>query len=208
MLRVWIGGWRHVEHLDPAKSHTVYQVEVTTQTGNYYRVERRYSAFHSLNKQCKKSGFHHLAEFPPKRIRNTSAKVLESRRKGLEHFIQSLARVSPTPPLLLAFLELPDSAVNNEAVNNYNTQVMGYCSDPYLGDSDESTEMSDMITQGKTPNTYKTIYCNVMLKLIYFSQPLWLPSMDEYFQNLCFAQKRRKISMKRETSSEQEAFMM
>ena len=29
MLRVWIGGWRHVEHLDPAKSHTVYQVEVT-----------------------------------------------------------------------------------------------------------------------------------------------------------------------------------
>ena len=75
MLRVWIGGWRHVEHLDPAKSHTVFQVEVTTQTGNYYRVERRYSAFHSLNKQCKKSGFQHLAEFPPKRIRNTSAKV-------------------------------------------------------------------------------------------------------------------------------------
>ena len=154
MLRVWIGGWRHVEHLDPAKSHTVYQVEVTTQTGNYYRVERRYSAFHSLNKQCKKSGFQHLAEFPPKRIRNTSAKVLESRRKGLEHFIQSLARVSPTPALLLAFLELPESAVNKEALNNYNTQVMGYNSDPYLGDSDESTDMSDMITQGKTPKTY------------------------------------------------------
>ena len=150
MLRVWIGGWRHVEHLDPAKSHTVYQVEVTNkQTGNYYRVERRYSAFHSLNKQCKKSGYQHLAEFPPKRIRNTSAKVLESRRKGLEHFIQSLARVTPTPALLLTFLELPESAVNSEAVNNYNTQVMGYSRDHYLGDSDESTDMSDMITQGR-----------------------------------------------------------
>ena len=22
MLRVWIGGWRHVEHLDPTKAHT------------------------------------------------------------------------------------------------------------------------------------------------------------------------------------------
>ena len=165
MLRVWIGGWRHVEHLDPAKSHTVYQVEVTTQTGNYYRVERRYSAFHSLNKQCKKSGFQHLAEFPPKRIRNTSAKVLESRRKGLEHFIQSLARLTPTPALLLTFLELPESAVNNEALNNYNTQVMGYTSDHYLGDSDESNDMSDMITQGK--NHPKHI--SIIVKLEYFS---------------------------------------
>ena len=63
-------------------------MEVTTQTGHYYRVERRYSAFHSLNKQAKKLGLGPLSEFPPKRIRNTSAKVLESRRKGLEHFIQ------------------------------------------------------------------------------------------------------------------------
>ena len=62
----------------------VYQVEVTTQTGHYYRVERRYSAFHSLNKQCKKLGLGPTADFPPKRIRNTSAKVLESRRKELE----------------------------------------------------------------------------------------------------------------------------
>ena len=56
-------------------------MEVTTQTGHYYRVERRYSAFHNLNKQCKKLGLI-TPEFPPKRIRNTSAKVLESRRKG------------------------------------------------------------------------------------------------------------------------------
>ena len=30
MLRVWIGGWRHVEHLDPTKAHTgeLYHLEV------------------------------------------------------------------------------------------------------------------------------------------------------------------------------------
>ena len=68
-------------------------MEVTTQTGHYYRVERRYSAFHSLNKQAKKLGLV-TPEFPPKRIRNTSAKVLESRRKGLEHFIQVSVRAA------------------------------------------------------------------------------------------------------------------
>ena len=80
-------------------------MEVTTQTGHYYRVERRYSAFHSLNKQAKKLGLGPTADFPPKRIRNTSAKVLESRRKGLEHWVQSLARRGPVPQLLLSFLE-------------------------------------------------------------------------------------------------------
>ena len=91
----------------------VYQVEVTTQTGHYYRVERRYSAFHSLNKQCKKLGLGPLGEFPPKRIRNTSAKVLESRRKGLEYWIQSLARLHPLPQQLITFLELPSGKVSS-----------------------------------------------------------------------------------------------
>ena len=130
---------------------SVYQVEVTTQTGNYYRVERRYSAFHSLNKQCKKLGLHPLAEFPPKRIRNTSAKVLESRRKGLEHFIQSLVKLNPVPQLLLTFLELQPGHVAAEHVSrvqSYTTPVMGYPEDPYLAESDDSNDSADMITQG------------------------------------------------------------
>lgn len=153
MLRVWIGGWRHVEHLDPTKAHTVYQVEVTTQSGRYFRVERRYSAFHSLNKECKKQGVYqryysqsrggHIAEFPPKRIRNTSAKVLESRRTGLEHYIQSLAKIVPTPPQLIAFLELPVSTGDTES---YSSQVFGFKEDPFiLGPRD--SPLSDMITQ-------------------------------------------------------------
>ena len=136
-------------------------MEVTTQTGHYYRVERRYSAFHSLNKQAKKLGLGPLSEFPPKRIRNTSAKVLESRRKGLEHFIQSLAKLQPVPQLLLSFLELPaslysvTSAVTEVGVKEigdreqtYTTPVIGYPEDPYLAESDESNDMYSMITEG------------------------------------------------------------
>ena len=136
-------------------------MEVTTQTGHYYRVERRYSAFHSLNKQAKKLGLGPLSEFPPKRIRNTSAKVLESRRKGLEHFIQSLAKLQPVPELLLSFLELPaslysvTSAVTEVGVREtgdreqtYTTPVIGYPEDPYLAESDESNDMYSMITEG------------------------------------------------------------
>ena len=134
----------------------VYQVEVTTQTGHYYRVERRYSAFHSLNKQCKKLGLGPTADFPPKRIRNTSAKVLESRRKGLEHWVQSLARRGPVPQLLLSFLELPPGACGGQAEaevaasiqQQYTTPVLGYPEDPYLAESEESSDNSDMITEG------------------------------------------------------------
>jgi len=136
-----------VEHLDPTKAHTVYQVEVTTQSGRYFRVERRYSAFHSLNKECKKQGVYqrfHIAEFPPKRIRNTSAKVLESRRTGLEHFIQSLAKITPTPPQLIAFLELPVSTVETES---YNSQVFGFKDDPFLRGPRDNSSLSDMVTQ-------------------------------------------------------------
>jgi len=143
-----------VEHLDPTKAHTVYQVEVTTQTGRYYRVERRYSAFHSLNKECKKQGLYqryhsqtqggHIAEFPPKRIRNTSAKVLESRRTGLEHFIQSIAKIVPTPPQLTAFLELPSSGGETES---YSNQVFGFREDPFLGVDRDTCGLPDMVTQ-------------------------------------------------------------
>lgn len=158
MLRVWIGGWRHVEHLDPTKAHTVYQVEVTTQSGRYFRVERRYSAFHSLNKECKKQyqgQAHRLAEFPPKRIRNTSAKVLESRRTGLEHYIQSLSRLSPTPPQLIAFLELPPSVESQES---YQSAVLGFIQDPALTQGVLlSRELSDMITQATLATLYDDI---------------------------------------------------
>jgi len=142
-----------VEHLDPTKAHTVYQVEVTTHTGSYFRVERRYSAFHSLNKECKRQyqgPGHRLAEFPPKRIRNTSAKVLESRRTGLEHYLQSLARLSPPPAALAAFLALPAAL---EAGETSSTAVIGFTSDPALTSGHRGEDL-DMITQATLATFY------------------------------------------------------
>ncbi|XP_023331722.1 sorting nexin-22-like [Eurytemora carolleeae] len=139
--RVWIGGWRQVEHLDPTKAHTVYQVEVTTSSGSYTRVERRYSAFLSLHKDCRK--YYCTEPFPPKRIRNTTARVLESRRAGLEHYIQSLAKLRPTPPQLAAFLQLPSLGDSDQA--DYHATVIGFIKDPYLEDTPPILE--DMITQ-------------------------------------------------------------
>ena len=145
---------------------------MATQSGRYYRVERRYSAFHSLNKECKRQYHgqsHRIAEFPPKRIRNTSAKVLESRRTGLEHYIQSLVRLSPTPPQLIAFLELPPRYVtfslkkkqlwvaihlsflpaSLEVGESCHGAVIGFKRDPALGVCDNlSRQPRDMITQG------------------------------------------------------------
>ncbi len=45
-------------------------------------------------------------EFPPKRLRNTSHKLLEERREGLEAYLQHLTRTDPLPTTLLEFLQL------------------------------------------------------------------------------------------------------
>jgi len=146
--RVWIGGWRHVEHLDPTKAHTVYQVEIATASGRYNRVERRYSAFLALHKECRK--FYNTPAFPPKRIRNTTARVLESRRAGLEHYIQGVAKLQPTPPQLAAFLQLPSLREGDGAVAH--APVIGYKTDPYL---DSRSKPDDMITQATLVAFYR-----------------------------------------------------
>jgi len=141
--RVWIGGWRHVEHLDPTKAHTVYQVEVATPSGRYIRVERRYSAFLSLHKECRK--YYSTSTFPPKRIRNTTARVLESRRAGLEQYIQALAKIRPTPPQLASFLQLP--SLGEGDCLDYHAPVIGIRTDPFLGGCNSRSKSYDMVTQ-------------------------------------------------------------
>lgn len=136
-----------MEHLDPTKAHTVYQVEVTTQSGRYYRVERRYSAFHALHKECRK--YYPTREFPPKKIRNTSAKVLESRRAALEHYIQGLAKVRPIPAKLTNFLELPASIIEEDIASGggaSHAAVTGFTVDPYIAPPGR-TKIPDILTQ-------------------------------------------------------------
>ena len=61
-------------HPEPSKSYTVFIVEVTTVSGRYFLVEKRYSAFHALNRKCREI-YHLEAEFPPKKLSNSSSKV-------------------------------------------------------------------------------------------------------------------------------------
>ena len=110
--------------------------------------------------EVRKQGLHHrhrIPEFPPKRLRNTGAKVgipcsglgcrgavqvLESRRTGLEHWLQGLAQVNPVPQPLTAFLEL--SAGSREA--DTSTCCYGYRADPCLTGEVE-TGLPGIITQ-------------------------------------------------------------
>jgi hypothetical protein len=46
-------------------------------------------------------------EFPPKRLRNSSSKVLELRRQLLEKYIKIMVAAKPVPEALLQFLDVP-----------------------------------------------------------------------------------------------------
>ena len=64
-----------------------------------------------ISLQLRKRQIRLPCEFPPKKLRNTSPKVLETRRLSLEHYIQSLIRqfqkqYQPLPQVLLDFLDL------------------------------------------------------------------------------------------------------
>ena len=104
----------------------------------FYFVERRYSAFLSLHNEVKwlwqisqiwsreflilsatlilqlRKRYRLLSsccEFPPKKIRNSTPKVLETRRVALEQYLQQIVKQSqrsskPLPPPLLDFLQV------------------------------------------------------------------------------------------------------
>ncbi|KAK8744627.1 hypothetical protein OTU49_000541 [Cherax quadricarinatus] len=102
MIRAYIPRYRQVEG-EGGRSHYVYCLEVCY-VGRVHKLEKRYSAFHSLYKELHK--LYQTAEFPPKRLRNTTPKVLETRRAGLELWLHSTLLLQPTPPALLAFLQV------------------------------------------------------------------------------------------------------
>ena len=122
---------------DLGKSYTVYRVEVTTLDGRYFSSEKRYSGFHDLHMKCREQYILNT-NFPPKKLSNTTAKVcnqtsrdpqnltglniqvLDSRRAGLEIFLQSLASIDPLPTELLDFLELGDIRINQDNITSGN----------------------------------------------------------------------------------------
>lgn len=55
--------------------------------------------------------------FPPKRVRCSQPKVLEQRRQGLEHYLQTMMKFGPSRAHIVSFLGISDSAGRYFAIN-------------------------------------------------------------------------------------------
>uniref|UniRef100_A0ACB8E4F7 Uncharacterized protein n=1 Tax=Sphaerodactylus townsendi TaxID=933632 RepID=A0ACB8E4F7_9SAUR len=85
-------------------AHTVFKVDVFF-NGRKHSLEKRYSEFHALHKRIKKRC--KVPDFPPKRVPNWMAKVMEQRRQGLEAYLQGILLYNTELPRdLLDFLKL------------------------------------------------------------------------------------------------------
>ncbi|TRY67424.1 hypothetical protein TCAL_03434 [Tigriopus californicus] len=113
------------------KPYYVYQIEVSIY-GTYSRLDKRYSQFLSLHQELRHS--YRTPEFPPKKLRNTSHKVLEQRRSGLENYIQYFVRMNPVPQVLLNFLDVPREKLTSTLPDEKpsHQQVAGFLKDPFL----------------------------------------------------------------------------
>jgi len=105
-VRVMIPNYRNMMERD--KNYTVYCIEVIF-NGNVKLLQKRYSEFYDMYKKLQKVIFVKMS-FPPKRVLNKDHKVLESRRKGLESYLQALLQEvqENIPERLQKFLEIED----------------------------------------------------------------------------------------------------
>ncbi|XP_046661690.1 sorting nexin-24-like [Homalodisca vitripennis] len=116
MSEVYISKYRLVQD---SKPHYVYTVEVL---GNsiHQIVEKRYSAFHALHRELRK----HFTTpaFPPKRVRCSQPKVLEQRRQGLEHYLQTMIKFGPSRAQIMTFLGISDNISERETTKSVSHQ--------------------------------------------------------------------------------------
>ncbi|XP_075217630.1 sorting nexin-24-like [Lycorma delicatula] len=108
MNEIYISKYRLVED---SKPHYVYTVEVLSDCV-HHKIDKRYSAFHSLHRELRKS--FKTPPFPPKRVRCTQPKVLEQRRLGLEQYLQAMFKFGPSRSQVLSFLGIPKVKDNLE----------------------------------------------------------------------------------------------
>uniref|UniRef100_A0A8D0B2F1 Sorting nexin 22 n=1 Tax=Salvator merianae TaxID=96440 RepID=A0A8D0B2F1_SALMN len=125
----------------------VFKVEVLC-NGRKHCIERRYSEFYALHKRIKKRC--RVPDFPPKRVPNWMAKVLEQRRQGLEAYLQGVLLYNrELPKELLDFLKLwqfqqDHKSGNRESLDDFSLQdtspsyllshrpVISFHRDPYV----------------------------------------------------------------------------
>ncbi|XP_070542113.1 sorting nexin-24-like [Ptychodera flava] len=159
MIKVSIPSFRQVV-VEDERPYTAYKTVITI-SGRSHSVEKRYSEYHALHKQLKKTI--QTPEFPPKRVRNWGSKVLEQRRQGLETYLQSLMEQDILPKSLLLFLQisnLPSRSLSYDSLNDLDGEngvthqpMLTYEEDPYLTTSTEDG-LPDIISEGVKQGLY------------------------------------------------------
>ncbi|XP_036591179.1 sorting nexin-22 [Trichosurus vulpecula] len=170
------------EVADPERSlekvHMVFKVEVLCH-GRRHTVHRRYSEFHALHKQIKKSC--KVPDFPPKRVPNWRPKVLENRRQGLETYIQGVLCLNQeVPKEVLEFLKLlhfpSDPKASSMDAQLPHRPVLNFHRDPYI-QSPSPEPIPNMVVNGVLQGFYGYSGCPTVaqLKDPHFIPPLLQP---------------------------------
>lgn len=166
----------HAKNGSPMKKgHVVYDIEVVSnnfgdpESGDYavgessqvplgqgrvFHLEKRYSAFLTLHNELRKH--YSTPEFPPKRIRNTSHKVLSIRREHLERYMQYVVKISPIPTELLDFLQVSEQYSSCQSFGTQDNAVV-YSNDGFPSPSNEMCQHQPVLGfKSKEPFLYAT----------------------------------------------------
>lgn len=100
MIIISVPRYRKVR--DDKAEYTVFEVHVA-KPGATNVVEKRYSHFSKLDKRLRKIIF--TPNLPPKTLMNKGSKLLETRREGLERYLQELIGTVEIYDILSEFLE-------------------------------------------------------------------------------------------------------
>ncbi|XP_071795279.1 sorting nexin-24-like [Asterias amurensis] len=159
MICVSIPSIRQVN--EDEKPFTAYQVHVRVSSKTHI-VEKRYSEFHTLHKQVKKSM--ETPDFPPKRMRQLTMRGIEQRRQGLEQYIQALLDRDNVPKSLLTFLRVKNfktisydslDELGKEVPSSTHQPVMSFQSDAYLHPSTCESDLHDSLDEGVRLGLYE-----------------------------------------------------
>ncbi|XP_022203855.1 sorting nexin-24 [Nilaparvata lugens] len=132
------------------KPYYVYSVEVIIDCLQH-KVEKRYSAFHSLHRELRKS--FKTPPFPPKRVRCAQPKVLEQRRQSLEKYLQTMFKFAPSRTHILTFLGISKTPPEGPEKNKNLGHHPVFCVDPQT--DLKRSSLPDIITDGVLDAIYK-----------------------------------------------------
>lgn len=144
-VRLMINEFRNVTDKETGKSFIVYCVEVVYR-GEVTRTEKRFSEFYDLYRKLSKM-YGTKYNFPAKHVLNRDNRVLESRRIGLESYLQMMLQdyEEEIPQLLLDFLQL-DIVYDDELLQNGDETLADRVEQNDLTDAHHQTNLQSMIT--------------------------------------------------------------